>query len=779
MLSSLKNGKLWKPGLLLAFLAYIFFIQPDTWFQKPVSTVVYDRNGELLGARLASDEQWRFPIDTVLPYKIEKCVLTFEDEYFYYHPGINPVSLMKALYENLRNGKIVRGGSTITMQLCRLHRNKAKRNITGKIYELLLATRVEIRLTKRQILRTYIANAPFGSNVVGVEAAAWRYFGRSANNLSWAEAATLAVLPNAPALIHPGRNRSALLQKRNRLLLKLLENKLIEQEDYQLAMLENIPEKPAPLPSEARHLTDYFARNNHAIVKTSIEKRYQRNLERIAKDYLSVLEINQIHNIAAIIIDVKSNTVLAYAGNVSTGVASSSPDVDIVKSPRSTGSIIKPVLYALMLQEGKILPGTLVPDIPTKISGFNPDNYDGTYQGAIPARDALSRSLNIPVVRMLQSYGVEKFYNALRKLGMTTLNYNPDRYGLTLVVGGAEGKLYDIASLYGGFARVLNNYNGSRKYYTGDLTHPEFLLGKPEKVIDSDIPEVLDAGSIFLTFDALIEVNRPEEDSNWKNLASSRKIAWKTGTSYGFRDAWAVGTTPEYVVGVWVGNAGGEGRPGLTGISAAAPLMFHIFSSLPKTSWFKIPYDELAEVIVCKSSGFLAGRFCEDTDTMFTSRNGTRSAVCPYHRIIQVSKDQRYRVTMNCADTSGIFPRSWFVLPPAQEWYYKKQNPFYKSLPPLKPTCFQDDVSPMEIVYPAEVHKVYIPRELDGSKGKLVIEVAHRNSNATLFWHVDNDFVAQTKYYHQLALSPGGGLHTITIIDDAGNSLVKKFQVLE
>lgn len=771
--------KLWKPGLLLVVLAYIFLINPEKWFQNPVSTVVYDRNGELLGARLARDQQWRFPADSLLPYKIEKCVLTFEDEYFYYHPGINPVSLVKALMENFRKGKVVRGGSTITMQLCRLHRNESKRTIFGKLYELILATRVELRLSKRQILQTYLSNAPFGSNVVGVEAASWRYFGRSPGNLSWAEAATLAVLPNAPALIHPGRNRNALLKKRNRLLLKLLDKRIIEKEDYHLAMLEEIPEKPASLPSEARHLTDYFAKNNHTIVKTSLEKRYQQNLERIAKDYLSVLEVNQIHNIAAIIIDVKSNNVLAYAGNISTGTASSSPDVDIIKSPRSTGSIIKPVLYALMLQEGKILPGTLVPDIPTKISGFNPDNYDGTYQGAVPAREALSRSLNIPVVRMLQQYGVEKFYNALRKLGMTTLNYNPERYGLTLVVGGAEGKLFDIASIYSGFARVLNNYNETGKYRTGDLKHPGFLSNSTSGIFSSDVPDVLDAGSIFLTFEALLEVNRPEEDSNWKNLTSSRKIAWKTGTSYGFRDAWAVGTTPEYVVGVWVGNAGGEGRPGLTGIAAAAPLMFHIFSSLPKTSWFKIPYDELSEVIVCKSSGFLAGRFCDDTDTIFTARNGSRSAVCPHHRMIHVTGDQKYRITRNCADTSDILSKSWFVLPPAQEWYYKKRNPFYKSLPPLKSSCAQDDVAPMEIVYPAEVYKVFIPRELDGSKGKLVIEVAHRNSNAILFWHVNNEFVTQTKYYHQVALSPGAGWNTITIVDDAGNSLVKKFQVLE
>lgn len=764
--------------LAFLFIGYLVFISPDKWFQNPVCTVVYDTNGELLGARLAADEQWRFPADTAIPYKIEKCLLAFEDEYFYYHPGFNPVSLFKALIVNIREGKITRGGSTITMQLCRLHRN-AKRSLFQKMYEILLATRVEIHYSKKEILHLYLANAPFGGNVVGLQAASWRYFGRPARNLSWAEAATLAVLPNAPALIHPGRNRHELMMKRNRLLLKLLSDKVIDREDYKLAILETIPEKPAPLPSEAKHLTDFFTSRNKTIVYTTIQKRMQQNIERITEDYLSVLHVNQINNISAVVIDVKSGYVLAYVGNMCYSKASNSPDVDIAISPRSTGSVIKPLLYALMLQEGKILPSTLVPDIPTRISGFNPNNYDESFNGAIPASKALSRSLNVPVVRMLQNYGVGKFYNALKNLGMTTLNYNPDRYGLTLVVGGAEGKLFDISGIYAGMARVLNHYNAAGKYYSGDYSAPLFVASPTVIGNESDVPEYFDAGSIYLTFDALLEVNRPDEDSNWKNLSSSRKIAWKTGTSYGFRDAWAVGTTPEHVVGVWVGNASGEGRPGLTGITAAAPLMFNIFSSLPSTSWFKVPYDELTQVVVCKESGFKAGRFCSSVDTIFTSRAGDRTAVCPYHKIVHLSADRKYRLTVNCADTSGMVSESWFVLPPAQEWYFKKQNPFYKSLPPVKLNCGNDDVLPMEIVYPADVYKIYIPRELDGTIGKFVLEVAHRNPKATLFWHLDDKFIAQTHYFHQLAVSPGAGWHKITIVDNEGNNLEKKFQILE
>lgn len=760
------------------FLAYLIFISPDQWFNNPVSTVVYDTKGELLGARLADDQQWRFPPDSTLPYKIEKSILLFEDEYFYYHPGFNPVSFAKALAVNISRGRIERGGSTLTMQLCRLHRNSSKRTIIEKLFEIILATRVEIHYSKKEILQKYLSNAPFGGNVVGLQAASWRYFNRPTSNLSWAEAATLAILPNAPALIHPGRNRSYLTAKRNRLLLKLLNCKIINDSEYQSAILEIIPEKPSPLPSDAQHVTDFFAAQNVSVVKTSIDKRIQVNIERITQDYLGILEVNQINNIAAIVIEVKTNNILAYVGNMCQNKVSNSPAVDIVQAPRSTGSVIKPLLYALMLQEGKILPTTLVPDIPTKISGFNPNNYDETFNGAIPAKKALSRSLNVPVVRMLQTYGVEKFYNALKKLGMSTLNFHPDRYGLTLVVGGAEGKLSDLAGIYSGMARVLNHYNNSQKYYSGEYVSPSFTVpvnwGK-----QTDSPEIFDAGSIYLTFDALLEVNRPDEDANWKNLSSSRKIAWKTGTSYGFRDAWAIGTTPEYVVGVWVGNASGEGRPGLTGITAAAPLMFNIFSSLPATTWFKIPYDGLTQVAVCRESGFKAGRFCPVADTVFSSRNATRTAVCPYHQLVHLSTDKKYRVSVNCADSSQMVSVPWFVLPPAQEWYYRKQNPFYKSMPPLKENCGNDDVTPMEIVYPADVYKIFIPRELDGSMGKFVLEVAHRNPKAILYWHVDDKYIAETHYFHQLAISPGPGWHKITIVDNEGNSLEKKFQVLE
>ena len=762
-------------GIIL--LVYIFFLLPRNWFDNPVCTVVYDKNGELLGARIASDYQWRFPRDSVISEKIEKCILGFEDEYFYFHPGFNPVSLSKALRSNIKKGKKIRGGSTITMQLCRLYRKNSKRTISEKLTEILIASRIELHYSKKEILGLYLSNAPFGGNIVGVEAAAWRYFGRSSKNLSWAEAATLAVLPNSPSLIHPGRNRQSLKLKRDKLLWKLRDKELISKEDYNLAILEEIPERPSNLPTDAIHVTNYFANQGTKVVYSTIDKKIQLNTQRIVNEYLKVLEINKIYNVSVIIADVKSNNIIAYIGNANNGKAINSPAVDIARAPRSTGSIIKPLLYASMINDGLILPSTLIPDIPTRISGFKPDNYDGTYFGAIPAKNALSRSLNVPIVRMLQTYGVEKFYNNLKKLGMTTLKFTPDHYGLTLVVGGAEGSLFDLTGIYSNLSRILVNYNLNQNYSLQDIKPLNLMhnISSSNKEINTPI----NAGSIYLMFDALLSVNRPEEEENWRNISSARKIGWKTGTSYGFRDAWAIGTTPEYVVGVWVGNANGEGRPGLTGIAAAAPLMFNIFSTLKINTWFSKPYDELTNVIVCKQSGFKAGRFCEETDTIYTALKGLETNLCPYHQLVHLSSGKKFRVSMNCLDTSQIVSVPWFILPPAQEWYFKQHNPFYKTLPPMQSNCSTDEIQSMEIVYPADVYKIFIPKELDGSKGKLVIEIAHRNPKASLFWHLDDVFLAETNFFHQLAITPNPGWHTLSVVDGFGNYLNKKFFVLE
>lgn len=747
--------------ILLILVLYYFSI-PRLLFPADYSTVVFDRNGDLIGARIANDGQWRFPEDTIVPLKFQQCLIQFEDKHFYYHPGFNPISLGKALIKNIKAHKVVSGGSTLTMQVIRLHRNGKNRTFMEKMIEVLLATRLECRYSKAKILKLYMTHAPFGGNVVGVNAASWRYFGRNASNLSWAESALLAVLPNSPAMIHPGKNRDNLLVKRNKLLGKLMKSSIIDQETYKLAILEPLPEKPLPLPDIATHLTENMKKNYPGrIIHSSIQRIVQENVNRLISDYYNQIKLNEIHNIAALIIEVKSGNPIAYVGNVpSENGLIEGQNVDCAQAPRSTGSILKPILYMAMQKEGLILPGTLIPDIPTRILGFKPENYDLGYDGAVPAKRALARSLNIPAVRMLQMYGIPKFQNVLQKLGMTTLTYSPDHYGLTLIIGGGEGKLLEIAGMYVKMARLLNDT------YAGKPI-ANFPLGDGSQ------------GASYLTFEALLEVNRPEEESGWVNLSSSRKIAWKTGTSYGFRDAWAIGTTPEYVVAVWVGNADGEGRPGLTGVGAAAPLMFRLFNLLPATSWFHKPYDDFEKLAVCRQSGYKAGPYCDDVDSIFVARAGVKTSLCPYHILIHTDVEGKYRVNSKCMSVDNMRHLHWFVLPPAMEYYYRKKN-IYRELPPIKGGCNDENpTSPMELIYPTDVLKIFVPRELDGSPGRTVFEIAHRNPKAIIYWHLDSELLGTTKSIHQISFNPKAGKHLLTVVDNEGNTINRWFEVVD
>lgn len=385
-------------GVALLLLAYLLCL-PRRLFDVPYATVVIDRHGELLGARIAADGQWRFPPTDTAPDKFAHCLVAFEDHYFYLHNGINPVAILRAFVQNVRAGHIVSGGSTITMQTIRLSRGE-RRTVGEKLIEIILASRLECRYSKREILALYAAHAPFGGNVVGVEAAAWRYFGHASAELSWAEAATLAVLPNAPSMIHLSRNREALLRKRNRLLRDLRRRGVIDDTDYELALGEALPAEPLPLPGIAPHLVADFCRTHpgERIVST-IDKGMQTQVERLMAQWHAEFLQQDIRDMAAIIVDVRTARVLVYCGNTRFDEHQPGSQVDIIRAPRSTGSILKPLLYCAALQDGDILPRTLLPDIPINVNGFAPQNFNLQFEGAVPASEVIARSLNVPSVR--------------------------------------------------------------------------------------------------------------------------------------------------------------------------------------------------------------------------------------------------------------------------------------------------------------------------------------------------------------------------------------------
>lgn len=755
---------------------------PSPLFKDQTSTVLEDGSGKLLAARIAGDGQWRFPANKNIPDKFISSIIQFEDRGFFNHIGFSPTAFIRATHQNIKAKKTVSGGSTLSMQVIRLSRKGKKRTFFEKCIELILAVRLELSYSKSEILSLYASNAPFGGNVVGLDAASWRYFGRNASTLSWAEAATLAILPNAPSLIYPGKNQARLLKKRNRLLDQLFKEKFIDKDICELSKQEPLPGKPYKLPQIAPHLLQRAYREGfrgQRIVST-IDGHLQEQVNEIVERHHKILKANEIHNACVIVLEVNTGNILAYVGNTDNpNHPEYDSDVDVINAARSTGSILKPFLFTSMLNDGELLSNTLIPDIPTQISGFAPQNYNMTFDGAVPAKRALARSLNIPAVRMLQNYGIEKFNYNLKKIGMTTLNYSPDHYGLSIILGGAEGKLWDIAGMYASMARTLNHYSVYKGKYDKEDFHPPCYASQIKtKEPNLTATSYFDAASIYLTFEAMVEVARPDEDAGWRQYGSANKIAWKTGTSFGYRDGWAVGLTPKYVVGVWVGNADGEGRPGLVGINTAAPILFDIFSLLKPGKWFSQPYDEMEKVAICHQSGSRASDICEPINTVWIQKAGLRSAPCKYHRLIHLDASGQYRVNSNCESVSNMQHVNWFVLPPAMEWYYKSKNSSYKELPGFRSDCETVGFKTMEIIYPKEFSKIYVPVELNGTMGKTVFQVAHRKANTTIYWHLDGGYLGSTQNIHQMGLAPDEGMHTLTLVDQEGESIIQQFEIV-
>lgn len=769
-----------KSAVVFILLVVYYFSLPRTLFEEPYSTVIESSDGELLAAKIARDGQWRFPAKDSIPDKFKKCIVYFEDEHFYQHFGFNPVAMVKAIKENSKAGKVVRGGSTLTQQVVRLSRKNKKRTYFEKIIEMILATRLEFRHSKEKILELYAAHAPYGGNVVGLEMASWRYFGVQSHQLSWAESATLAVLPNAPSLIYPGKNQQKLLWKRNALLLKLYNEKIIDKLTYQLSITEPLPQKPYTVPQIAPHLLQRVAKTNEGErIKTTIDISLQNRVNQITKQYYNQYKQNEVHNLAVIVIDIQNRNIISYVGNSPTD-KDHDKDVDIISAPRSTGSILKPLLFASMLDEGELLPNTLVADIPTQISGYTPENFNRSFDGAVPAQRALSRSLNIPAVLMLQEHGVNNFYELLQKFKLSNINKHPDHYGLSLILGGAESNLWDLCRTYANLSSTVNYFNASDgKYRTKEFAELNYVNGFEQDYGDTSFQKtILGAGSIYLAYNAMKEVNRPEGDEAWKFYDSSLELAWKTGTSFGNRDAWAMGTNSRYVVGVWVGNANGEGRPELTGVGSAAPILFDVFNLLPRQKWFQTPLNDLVYADVCSLSGHLAQDDCPKIKQLI-NRKGMKTSVCAYHKLVHLDATEQFRVNSSCENVDNIVTKKWFVLPPVMEWYYKSLHIDYKPLPPFREDCQQTQQASMDFIYPKANSKIYLAKDFNSKVQPVILKVAHSNKEAKLYWYVDNVYKGTTQTFHEMQIEAETGIHYITVEDEYGNDIRRRIEIIK
>lgn len=741
---------------------------------KEYATAVYSKEGVLLGALTDSQGLWRLELPHHKLLKLvdavnskgklraatnmavpgyEKYIIALtmlEDKKFWGHLGIDSWAIARAIKDNFLTKRIASGASTLTMQTSRLLYNNQPRTIVQKFKEALLAIKLELLHGKTGVIASYANIAPFGGNVVGLETAMFRWYGRDLEDATWAEAAVLALLPNNPGNISLETYRDVLLSKRNALLEKLYKNKIIDRETYELSLLETLPEKAQQMPSLAYHYTEAMRKQyGGGAIATSLNARIQEQAVAVVNRYARQFELYGINNIAAVIINIHDKSFVAYIGNATGKTPVPAGYVDCARAPRSSGSILKPFLYAAMLTSGELTPGKLIPDIPTHVGSYSPENMFKTYTGAIRADRALANSLNIPFVRLLRSYGVERFGLLLKRLGFTTLTRALDDYGLPLIVGGAEVNLVDAVQAYAELAQSALENN-----------HHEFSQG-----------------AAWLTLQALIKVKRPQEEALWEEFVSKRNIAWKTGTSYGNRDAWSIGVTKDYVVGVWVGNATGEGRPELVSTRTAAPILFELFALLPESTWFDEPYNDLQALTVCAESGYPASPNCKHTVMEYVPKSAQIDAVCPYCRTVCLTKDGKWRTNLSVSKLDEIHYEQWFVLPPVMEYYYAKLNPTYKPLPPLLPSIHVQNENPMQFIVPEEHAKVYIPIELDGTPGKIVFSLVHRTANCRVFWHLDGEFLGETTGEHKLEARPGKGFHELTVVDEQGNSLTVTFEV--
>ena len=747
-----------------ALLVYWLIPLPRPLFAPNYSTALVDREGKLLRVFLNADQQWILAPrpDEPIPPKLERAVLTFEDRRFYYHPGIDPVAVGRALVQNAAAGRIVSGASTLTMQVARLLAPKA-RTWGHKGLEALQALKMEVGLSKRALLRLYLDHAPYGGNIIGVEAAARKYFGKRPRALSWAQAATLAVLPNAPGLIGPVADPARLRAKRDRLLARLLAGGHLDRTTFQLALREPVPRAARPFPMLAPHLAQRLREQGLGpTIATTIDRDIQRRAEHWLARHAAFLQGQGIGNGAVLVADTRSGKVRAYAGSQAF-FAAAQGQVDGVRAPRSSGSLLKPFLYALAMDGGLALPQTLIEDVPVYYRAFSPRNANEAYSGVVRAREALVRSLNVPAVGLLQQYGLYPFHQFLRRAGLATLFRSAEEYGLPLIIGGAEVTLWDMAMLYAGLA------NGGR------FRPLQVVAGQP---LERGVQLISPAAS-YLTLEVLRQLQRPGAEYYWQQFENQWPLAWKTGTSYGQRDAWAVGVNPQWTLAVWCGNFTGQGNANLGGAQSAGPLLFDLFNALPREaaqSWFEAPWTRAVEL--CADTGFMLGPHCPQGQVVEAPPHMKPLAVCPHHRSLHLSGDGAHQVCSLCWEADEHRQTGRLVYPVEVAQVLRRRGRLLQEVPPHRPDCPAGLAKrPVHIVYPRPGAHLWRPRDFGGHWQDIVLRVVHRQTQSLLYWYLDGGYAGRTRDRHVKPVGLDKGWHVLEVVDEAGHRDRRRFYV--
>lgn len=745
---------------LLFFLVLCLFLWPvGDVFSSSYSKVIYDNKGQPLRIFIAEDEQFRFsPQLNVLPQKYMIALTEFEDRYFNWHPGVNPFPVVRAFLQNIAKGKRVSGASTITMQTARLS-NPQPRNYWNKVKECFLAIRLTIYYSKQEILEMYSAHVPMGSNVVGVESAAWIYFKSSLMEITWAQAALLAILPNAPSLLNLESKRPLLLKKRNRLLRRLREQSHISDSELLTSIKEPLPSGQKYLPFFAPQFTQKKAKHKSFHIHTTLDRQVQKSVEELAEPYSQKMKNLGIHNLAVLVVDTKSGEVKSYLGSQNY-FDPLQGQVDGVKARRSTGSLLKPFLVERILKQGPFTLDSKIQDVPTHYGAFSPQNAHKNFRGLADLKETLVHSLNVPSIRLLNYYGVEKFYFDLQRWGLKGLFRMPSEYGLPLILGGAEASLWELVQMY----THLANYGDAK-----------WLVDQPE-AIRNPKSQLMDSLASYQVIETLSQLYRPGSEFYWQDFGSEQ-IAWKTGTSYGQKDAWAIGLNPKWVVGVWVGNFTGEGNAESGGAKTAAPLLFQVLRTLqPAEEWFSKPFAG-ETMKVCSQSGYMASKHCLTTKSIEIPTERSKHLSCPYHQSFWVDDASMEQINSSCWKDKKRKKISRYILPAKVRKIFDKRGFDFDVIPKIHHECQMHSENTVFIEYPTYGLKIHSPVDYNGQREKLILKASHSRKHGKLFWFLNNEFWDSTIDHHNLEISLAPGSYSLLVQDEEGGTAGVDFRV--
>lgn len=709
------------------------------------SQVVVDNRGKIIGAYLNQDEQWQVKGDGKIPSRLELAVLTFEDREFYNHNGINYLAILRAIKTNIFQKKRI-GASTITMQVAKLYKNR-NRNYINKVLEIIEAKKIENNIGKEEILKLYLNNAPYGGNIIGYRTASLLYFKKEPVNLTWAEGALLAILPNSPGMMNVEKNREILLKKRNTLLKTMYDTNIISQSQYKLSLNERLPDKRYYFDLLAPHLTrrlkDEYSKEK--IINSTIDSEIQKKVDKIVKNYSELIQNKGIKNAAAIVIDNYNGEVKAYIGSQDFYDFEKNGQVDGIISFRSTGSVLKPFLYALSIDDGLIAHQSKLLDIPLYFSNFSPQNANKKYTGLVEAQEALKRSLNIPFVNLLNEYGQDRFFYFLKSVSNFKDN-DFSRYGLSLILGTKEMSIENIAQLYYGLANYGNFKN--IKYIKNDLEEKNRQL--------------ITRGAAYLTINDLSKVQR----YGIQNLYTGRdNISWKTGTSYGQRDGWAAGISPKWTVVVWCGNFTGEGNANISGIRTAGVLLFNIFKSLPKDNGIFIkPENDIKKIKIDNQTGYRI-KYDVPTREIDYPKDAKPLKLSPYYKKIFINENGKL---IDSRDKNFYKSTEKIIVSYPVELfnYLVKENM----------NIFNISEKTIKFIYPLNGLKIKVPRDFDGKK-KVIVKISNPN-NYNIFWYLNGEYIGQgLDTERSFSFLPGEQI--ISIIGENGETSQIKFEVTE